>query len=400
MTLTVDIQGTTVRPRRSGRCRSGGRRVVGLIALLFAAAGSSGAGLPPIFAELSTDKANPYRGEAFQLVLSVFVSGETLDKSLSVNGLPPAERIELGAYEELAIKTEERDGRPYEVRRYRWPARAREAGPTTIRLTIEGSLLRVTQSYFFTHTERRGVRIPAPEFTIDVRALPDAGRPDSFSGAVGNYEFKATASPLDIAIGDLVTLTYTVSGEPLPEGFRPPALRGTAQIKAYEVKPVPAESSAAAHVFRQVVVPAEASVAAVPAVTFSYFDGRQGVYRTLSAGPFPLTFHAERPPAQTIYTPTQAVGKTQAVARPTVAVTPAETGSGWWGRLWLRLHGRQEARVGAAGSPVRLSPSESAQTLFTLKAGARVELDSEWRDWVRIDCDEGIGWLPRAALSP
>lgn len=374
------------------------RQVACVLALLLAGTVHLQAALPALFAELSSDKESPFQSEAFQLILSVFVSGETLDKALSVNGLPAADRIELGAYEELAIGTEVREGRTYEVRRYRWPARARDAGPVAIRLGLGGEIIRSTQAYFFTHTERRPVRIPIADFMLTVRSLPGTGKPDAFSGAVGNFVFKATVSPLDIAPGDLVTLTYVISGDRLPEGFRPPVIRGTAAIKAYEVKPVPAESTAVNHVFRQVVVPADVSVTAIPAVAFSYFDGRQGEYRTLSAGPFPLTFHAERGPAQTIYVPTQAVGRTQALVRSPASGPSAEQASGWWRRLWLKAHARQEAHIGTDSIPVRLSPSDTASPLFTLKPGARVELDSEWRDWVRIECKEGIGWVPRSAL--
>jgi len=371
-----------------------------LFLCLFCAAAPVHAVLPTLFGELSTDKDGIYQNEPFHLVLSVFVSGETLDKPLSLDGLPPQDQAEIQPYEELAAASVVREGRSYDVRKYRWAVRVRKPGPLTLRLGLQGSLLRVTQNYIFTQTSRQTVRIPVEELTLAIRPLPADGRPSGFSGAVGTFTFQAVAAPLDVAVGDLITLTYTLSGDPLPDAFTPPSVRSLSSLRVYETKAVEQDGAKTARVFRQTLVPTDTSVAAIPAVSFSYFDGRQNAYRTVSVGPFPLTFYAERTPVQQIYSPTGETARTQALHHPFVQPLPgaAAAEGAWFGSLWRRLVSRHEVIVGSGGAIARLTPSENAQPLFKLKPGLRIELDSEWRDWVRISCPDGIGWVPAAAI--
>jgi hypothetical protein len=367
---------------------------------LLLCAGPAAAALPSLFARFSLDREGLYAGEQFQLTLTIYVSGENLDRQITISGLPSPDRLHLDPFQELATETVTLEDRTYETRRFRCRARCLAAGPIVLAPTLQGALVDIVRNYFFVQQRQRPVSVPVESCTLTVKALPDEGRPAGFSGAVGRFALQADAMPRDIAVGDLVTVTLRIIGEGLPDACTPPTVPEAPDIKTYEVKPVPEENNDAQRVFRQTLVPVAATVRAIPAVSFAYFDARQGQYRTLTAGPFPLAFHAERGPTQQIYVPTS--GVTAAVsnrAKPTGIAPPPS--AGWFTRLQNRLLGRRPATIGGKEDvTVRLAPADSAQPLFTLKPGVAVVIDSAAEGWVRVSCREGIGWVPDTAVTP
>src|SRR5262249_57024823 len=60
--------------------------------------------------------------------------------------------------------------------------------------------------------------------TIDIRPVPSAGQPASFSGAIGRFQLEADANPKILRVGDPLSVTLTVRGEGLLETVHPPAL--------------------------------------------------------------------------------------------------------------------------------------------------------------------------------
>jgi hypothetical protein len=355
--------------------------------------------LPGLVARFSADRDGIYAGETFQLTLSLLISGETLDRPVSISGLPPADQLRLGPFQELPIENVTLEGRIYENRRFRCRAKAQSAGAIVLMPGLQGTLIQESRSYFFVQRQQRPVAVPVEPLTLIILPLPDTGRPPDFSGAVGRFSFQATAAPLDIAIGDLITVTLKIDGEGLPDPFTPPRVPDTPGLKVYEIKPVPEESSGSQCVFRQTVVPADASVQTIPALAFTFFDARAGHYRTQTSGPFPLTFHAERAPVQPIYSPPPSAVATSPAVSP--SVPPTRPASGGLQRLKNRILRRQPAVIrGNREVAIRLAPSDSSKALFTLKPGATVFRESASGAWVRISCREGIGWVAETDLEP
>jgi hypothetical protein len=307
--------------------------------------------------------------------------------------MPPPDQLHLSPFQELPIETATLENRTYETRRFRCRAKVRNAGSLALAPVLQGTVIQETRSYFFVQRQQRPVTIPVDPLTLAIRPVPDTGRPVDFSGAIGRFSFQASAAPLEVAVGDLITVTLRIEGEGLPDPFTPPRVPETPGLKLYEVKPVPDERSSYRRVFLQTVVPTDASLQAVPPITFTFFDARAGVYSTHTAGPFPLTFHAERAPAQSIYTPPSSSGPTSpAVAHH--ATLPVAPSVGWLERLRNLFMGRQPAAIrGNKEVTVRFAPSDSAKPLFALKPGATVFREMTSAGWARISCHEGIGWI-------
>ena len=54
--------------------------------------------------------------------------------------------------------------------------------------------------------------LTSQSLSLEVKNLPETGKPASFAGAVGNYNFKADIDKTELYTNDAVTVTLTVSG--------------------------------------------------------------------------------------------------------------------------------------------------------------------------------------------
>jgi hypothetical protein len=354
----------------------------------------------PVAARFSMDRENPRAGEAFLLTLEIRISGDTLDKEISISELPSPQSLQIRSFEELAIETASQGGKPVEIRRFRTWARVMKAGMITVSPRLDTTLIQTRRSHFFMQEIRRPLQIPVTPFHITAIPLPEAGKPPGFSGLVGSFSFTVEAAPLDIAPGDLITLTFTLEGDWLPETYTlPEASRGPG-FKVYEVKHAPAESTPTRKVYRQIVVPENNTLGEIPAMTLTYFDTRESRYKTRVAGPFPLTHHAEQAPVYPVYSPTQTPSGAMTSESPVEVATGSPGSGSMWSRMIARLQGHQsQVILGKDETIVRFGPSDSARELFTIKPGTAVMVDSSIDDWVRISCDQGIGWVQKTAVK-
>lgn len=381
--------------RRAALCRSGARGLAATALAIVSLCLPAVAATPAVFARLTPDRAEIYRGEQFVMIVAVYTSGETLGRQISLSGLPDTSVVAFGAFEELPNESTVIEGRVFDIRRYRNHARANRAGLLHLAPQLQGTLVRTVRAMWFTQSQEQPVTIPVEPLDLPIRDVPAEGRPPGFSGAVGQFTFTVKAEPLDVAPGDLVTVTMTLGGEGLPDALTPPTVPAGPGLKVYEVKVAPAHSEPGRRVYEQTIVAAEPFAKAIPAVAFCYFDPRERRYHTSSAGPFPLTFHTERVPTTTVYTPPAST-----TAAPTTVVSAAPAGPGHLARAWYALTGQRfaVARPGT-DTPVRFAPGGETLVLFTLKPGTRVRLEGEAQGWVRIQCHDGIGWVPSGNVS-
>ena len=371
------------------------------LALILLLAPLQASGSAPLFARFTSDRPSPYAGEAFRLTLRIYISGGNVDKQVSISGLPAPPELQLRGFEELPLEVETLDGMPYEVRPFQTWARASQSGALKLAPQLDVTWIQTTRSFFFTQESRRPARLVADAFVLPIRTRRERGQPGSFSGLVGQYRFTATATPLNIARGDLITLTATVEGDWIPDTFIMPRLENTPDLKVYEMKLDTEESSPTRQVCRQTVVPQEHSPALLPALTLCTFDTRLDTYKTQTAGPFPVTFHAEQMTPLQEYVP-QRQNSTSATALSQSPPPPPGGGEDpFWMKLWDRLSGSRNLIIRGRGDiSVRLAPDEASRELFSLKPGEVVRQETRREDWLRISCPKGIGWLPGQATEP
>lgn len=127
------------------------------------------------------------------------------------------------------------------------------------------------------------VSLVARGLAIEVRPLPEDGRPPDFEGAVGSFTLRAKI-PEDARVGEAFQLELEVSGEGSLDTLEPPELVLPPDLQAYE--PVEGPRVARKRTWTYPLVARAPGEARIAAPSISYFDPGFGRYETASVGPF------------------------------------------------------------------------------------------------------------------
>lgn len=136
------------------------------------------------------------------------------------------------------------------------------------------------------------IRAATDSRSLDVQPLPKDGRPENFSGAIGQFTLRAAASPKTAAAGEPVTLTLTVEGRGNFDTIAPPVLTGEEGWRTYAPKESFKANDAIGYggekTFEMSMVARE-DRSATPGAQFSYFDPLKKKYVTLTTEPVAVT---------------------------------------------------------------------------------------------------------------
>ncbi len=133
--------------------------------------------------------------------------------------------------------------------------------------------------------------IPSNTLSLDVRDLPLEGRPDGFTGHVGEYRITTEAEPLEVNVGDPITLRVIVEGPDYLGSVGLPPLADQAEL-ARDFK-IPDERAdgrveGAKKIFTQTIRAKNDGVEAIPPIRLVYFDTKQERYMTAVSEPVPI----------------------------------------------------------------------------------------------------------------
>ena len=139
--------------------------------------------------------------------------------------------------------------------------------------------------------------VPSNKPLLKVLDLPAAGRPATFSGAIGSYSIEADAEPTEVNVGDPITLHLKIGGKGYLGGLRLPPLGGQYAL-ARDFK-IPEEMASGeikgnAKHFTQTIRAKHSGVTAVPPIALHYFDPQAGRYRTAETEPIALSVKGAR----------------------------------------------------------------------------------------------------------
>ena len=129
-------------------------------------------------------------------------------------------------------------------------------------------------------------RVSAGAKTINVKPLPEAGKPDDFSGAVGDFDFKVTPSKTNLKHGESLDLVVSVTGKgnlklfSLPKPVVPNALEMYDAVHSENIS-TPLSGMAGKSSDSYAIIPQYRGNYPVKPMQFSYFDLSSGSYKTL-----------------------------------------------------------------------------------------------------------------------
>lgn len=130
--------------------------------------------------------------------------------------------------------------------------------------------------------------------SVSALAVPEGGRPASWNGAVGSFELIVVAKPLEVAVGDPITLTMRLtdrSGTAGLDGLQAPRLGVDPAFSTGFRLPSEAASGVVegtSKVFTQSIRALSDAVREIPPVELSFFNPASGKYESVRSEPIAL----------------------------------------------------------------------------------------------------------------
>lgn len=286
-------------------------------------------------------------------------------------------------------------------------------------------------------------RISVTPLDLTIVEVPKTGRPDSYSGAIGRFTFKAAIHPREVMVGELITVDMKIRGTGRIEGITVPSVQSHPWLKTY-----PPKATASAPTLldaEQTIIPQSTNLTSVPVLEFSYFDPASRQYKIIRQGAFPLRFRSDeqrdtykpfRPTeSQSIREPAlrqviSLAGQTRAdlyrtstfiltvlaslialgglvhIAlgrrlwrQGTVLIVIAIAGgllAAWTWRTAVQL---VPDRVMTRGTLARLAPAHTALRIFDLQEGSVIKIREQWEQWIKVETEGKSGWVPADSVK-
>lgn len=409
-------------------------RLASLAGLLLVTAPLRGAEI--LAARLYTEPERPFVNQPFTLHLLIDTTAGCQLQDLTVNGLPDQSVAMLQTFEARPVETRQEGGR--DLARHHYVSAGRGVQPCAMQLQPSLGLTLVERRAigFFSSwaTTSRNVGLQPMSFAI--RALPAAGVPEGFAGAVGRFTLTGRVEPAVVAPDDIVNLELDLRGVGHlgSGGLQLPPRQP--HFKVYPPQENKRDPAGTLQV-RQTLIPLDTNATMLATVRFPYFDPQDECYRVAAAGPFTLRFaprKAESTPAvrhlAVPLEPHPAEGLPQlpdALQLELWRLLPAAAGGvaallvgalwrprrrwlGWVaslllflavtaaGSLWRSRHAQQPLRVNAETS-IRLAPAVASLELGRLPAACNVLPLERVGDWIRVDAQGRRGWIPAERLG-
>ena len=273
-----------------------------------------------LLAQVLADPSQVYLGESMQLVLRIVIRPyESTEFGVTLSEGDMWSRVDLDAsswgifkdaLEEMARQRRRPLGREIEVderRYYVYDIQASlqalrpgtpDLGDLSILMQYPTSLRQERDFFGRRQLALAGLRplVATPEVEgIEVLPLPEEGRPAWFSGAVGDFSIRTRATPLEVSVGDPITLSIEIVDEAGDSAglalLQPPKLEAVEALMADFRIPagsLAGEVDGRTKTFNQTIRPVSERVTEVPAIPFSWFDPESREYRTAWSEPIAI----------------------------------------------------------------------------------------------------------------
>ena len=247
-----------------------------------------------LIAEVSN--SNPYLNEAITVVYKLYVSVNT--------GVRNWRELDNPKYNDfwsqnIEIKGLQVQNGKYKGEDYRYVVLRKTVlyPQKTGKLDIEPYVLDVTVEV---PTNRRDIfggrhmatvnrTVSAGNRTINVKPLPEEGKPDDFSGAVGDFKFNVITSKSELNASESLDARVEVTGSGNMKLFQLPELNLPSSLEVYEPEHNENVRTDLGGMRGSIsdnytVVPQYKGKYPIPSISFSYFDLKTKTYKRISSG--------------------------------------------------------------------------------------------------------------------
>jgi hypothetical protein len=154
----------------------------------------------------------------------------------------------------------------------------------------------------------RQVRIESEIQTVDIQPLPEAGKPDTFKNAVGQFTVTAAIDQTTTTVSQPITLTVKLSGKGNMKTLEDPALPRLTNFKQYTSESKEDVNTnnmriGGSKTYSYVLIPVFPGEYQIEGLTFPYFDPDTDAYKISSTPPITITVAPEQGNTAAGFTP-------------------------------------------------------------------------------------------------
>jgi hypothetical protein len=240
---------------------------------------------------LQPSKTNVVLGEYIVFNLNLILDGSVLDLQNFQLSPPSGDGLSVTPLTSSKQQNIETNGASIIVLPFRFTAAPAKTGLLKLDTnTLSADLYFGPRDFFGRLAKRRHIELAFPEINIFTRPVPDhEGK--SFSGAIGKFEVKGSASPLDVSVNDPITLNVEIRGSGNIENLQLPKIEWP-QFQVYPPKsqfvsndPLKIYGSQKIEV---IISPLTTNVTSIPPFSLTYYDPDRNKFETVSTDPIPL----------------------------------------------------------------------------------------------------------------
>ncbi|MER3375663.1 MAG: BatD family protein [Allomuricauda sp.] len=246
-----------------------------------------------LVAEVS--KGSPYLNEAVTVVYKLYVS-----PNISVTNYRPLDNPKYNNFwsQEIPVTKHTAQNGTYQGKPYRYvvlkrmvlyPQKAGQLEIEPLSLEIFVDVPTNRRDFFggriYTQTSKT---VSAGRRTLNVKALPETGKPANFGGAVGDFEFSVTASKNQLNASESLQAVVEVSGKGNLKLFQLPEPELPSSLEVYEPEYEENIQTYTSGMEGKVsnnytIVPSFRGKYPIPSISFSYFNPNTERYVTLNS---------------------------------------------------------------------------------------------------------------------
>lgn len=258
-----------------------------------------------LFVRVNVNKHSAYLGEAVEATISIYARGVNLQRfdNITMPSFNGFWSQEVATPNQLVFKRQDVNGKIYNVGVIKkfllFPQQtgAVKIDPCQIDLILgvqSSGPQSIFDDFFGGNVETIKKHIVSPPVTISVKPLPEAGKPASFTGAVGNFSMVGSMDRNQLKANEAATYHLKISGTGNLKLIGASKISFPADFDTYDAKVTEnintsSSEASGSKSFDYPVIPRSAGTFTIPPVEFSYFNPSNGKYTTLKTSPTTIT---------------------------------------------------------------------------------------------------------------
>lgn len=283
-----------------------------------------------VFMKLVVNKNSAYKGEmltaSYKLYFRQNLSGFNVTKAPSFDGYWSQE-VELDPKRRPTAETI--NGKQYNVvdilkyNLYPQRAGALPIAPCEVSTVVQAQTRSRSRNMFddffgIGAVQQVPMNLKTSAVTVNVKELPEAGKPEDFAGAVGSYKFETSLSGKEAKTDEPITYTLKISGTGNLKFVDAPVLTFPQEFEVYDPKTKENISNGAAGMsgskqYDYLLIPRQPGDYKIESKTFSWFEPASAKYFTMKSPEFTVKVTGE-PSKNVNATAATAVGKEDVTA--------------------------------------------------------------------------------------